>query len=328
MQVNVAVVVAVVSCLGLSSLGCGRTDKDRPASASPSASASSEGAPGGSARRPTLAAPRTSPTVDEGPGGSTGNNGLDPAVYHASKAQLTVAMQSALLRSPAGTDLGAAFDPLPANEQGRRLVDYTLDCAVKGLFTYKGAALPAANGILSTTAGWIGGPLDGSAQLDVHACLAARLNPTEKPVEIWMGGHHVAGKGAPGGFPVFEALWAAVPGNGGMAIHVWPSPTITASCANVTAEVLSKRVCGEPKAGPLCGLVDRGDVAACTKDAHGSFDCPSAPGSTTMVAVIQTRMRCEDWCTFYSGCAIPAECGTISACSSPAASSPARLPGH
>lgn len=267
----------------------------------------------------------------DGPGGSTGDNGLDPDAYRTYQKDLKARMSDRLVTSPGGSTLSVEFDkrilndPMDAGkEQARRLVAYTLDCAVSsGLTDFVSSTegpFPSSKGILLTTSDWRDGGLTKEAQEDLHTCLATRLNPNKEIVTIWVGGKNVKNKESSAGYAVREAYWAArirdpqLP----IEIDVWPLKPLKASCSERSGvpggvyTLLSKRICGSLAGALSCNLNLRDDEADCVGDG-GFFMCHRDPpdggilGPPTQV-VIETRMKCSDWCTVYPECSRPPEC--------------------
>lgn len=288
----VSMSIALLSCLGLSAAGCNR---DRGAE-SPNASGP---------ERNAVLGPRLE--THDGPSGTPTPNGVKPEVYHQFKVHLAGAMGDRVTLA-AGPDLSKAFDMIPKDPKATKLVEYTIDCALKGDFVF-GTTPISGKGRLTTTAGWRGGPLLPDQQEALHVCIAARLNPSGKDVTIRLSGLNVIDESDEGQqYPVDEAYWASTVTENGMAlINVWPSKALEVSCGNNLAAAVSTRVCGliDPAA---CGLKRRDDRSKCVPLEGDKSECPRTPGQPAMQAVIRTRMKCSDWCTFYPGCNPPSAC--------------------
>ena len=57
-----------------------------------------------------------------------------------------------------------------------------------------------------------------------------------------------------------------------------------------------------------CNLKLRDDIDQCQKDADG-WQCLKDRGVTGVkIPVIQTRIKCSDWRTFYPDCSLPTDC--------------------
>jgi hypothetical protein len=284
----------------------------------------------------TLAACKSSPPpvqgIDTPTGGSIGHNGLTPDVYHAHKDELQALMKVQL--TPAAGHLNADFATVLG--ASKTLVDYSVSCAVAkgtvtafGLTSYSAdTAYTGPGNLIKSTTGWPGTSLAKDQREDLHTCLATRLNPSGAEVSIWLGGLAVPDDSADHtAFVVDEALWAAAERTGDspstpdlLTIDVWPSDALRTSCANNLIAALGKRVCGTYAGTAKCGLTMREDRSDC-REASGIWSCPRSPAGSGsgsgsgIIPVIQTRLRCADWCTFYPGCAAPKSlCPTLPAC--------------
>ena len=283
-------------CLGLAAFVCTRA-REAPSSGTP------------------VTAPVPIETVVDGPSGSMTTNGLHPDAYHRDKVALTLLMNNRLMGAMPGK-LAKGFDAILDGGTGgmEKLVEYTLDCALQArTFASSSREFSNNHGLLTTTRAWPDDGLKVSMQEDLHTCLATRLNPSLQEVPIWLAGEHVAQRTDAGEYSVEEAYWAAkVRGTApevGIDIHVWPSPTLDRACsqsgAGGTVRALSRRVCGT--AGGTCGLTPHHDWDDCRAGDAGSR-CSLTPDAGPNQVVIKTQMRCEDWCTLYPDCRIPAEC--------------------
>jgi len=183
------------------------------------------------------------------PTGTTGGNGLLPEVYWSNQALLEQGMRGPL---KTGSDnLTAELSRLPQTREGKKLLEYAIDCAVRGPAP-RGAGSFTARQLLNTTGGWLKGALDQSQREDLHACIAARLNPTGAEVFIWLGGPHVTNDPSvrikQNDFPIEEAFWAAVE----------EPPTVQGDPVSNPGPVASRDpVVGEPRVAQSAPSQDR-----------------------------------------------------------------------
>jgi hypothetical protein len=258
-----------------------------------------------------------------GIGGSITHNGLPSTTYDAQKIDLEGSMAFALTKPLGGTDLDPAFPALDPT-----LINYAISCAVPRYAVKRTGSDGYVNNnrLLQYTNGWITSKLDPSAREDLHTCIATRLNPSGDNVDIWMAGPRVINdssvKDVELTFQVEEAYWATIkepsaPATSVGSINVWPSPDLKILCngdgTSTFYTAVSDRVCGR---GKTCGVIERTDMGKCVGGV-GNVHCLRDPLKTSPVdqPVIQTRMKCTDWCTFYPKCKIPSQCsGSIPLC--------------
>ena len=291
--------------------------------------------------RPTDSQPPPTQTLIDGPtGGELGQNGLPPNVYHGYKLELERRMGEPLI-SGAG-DLNSKFNVTPDDTFVKDATSCAVDSGVvkQGydgkMYDTSGAyVFGGGTSLLRSTTSWPAAALAVQpGREDLHACMATRLNPSAKPVTIWLGGGNTNDdKLDHKPFRIEEALWATVDngiqqGSDGkdrldLEIHVFPFAAIDQSCqAMGSVKAVTTRVCGTPTG--MCGLTVR-DLSECHHDSlTGHATCPRfvEPGcrcddrdqpvgctaKNTCQKVIETRMRCEDWCTLYPDCIVPAGC--------------------
>lgn len=254
---------------------------------------------------PSLGAPPPAHVLAD-PNGTVGANGLPPIVYQTNAVTIDGLLKAPLASASSHGITSSTVGTLLQTADGRKLFDDAVSCALP-VGDYVAYAVPRTSttytfygrGMLTTAQAWRSQALDTQARLDVHACIAARLNPSETPVSIWLGGQDVSQNTAPTDYAYTEALWAASYGGGPQpVIRVWPAPTWILACenANESLETAAKtRVCGT---FPGACLLSVGSLAAdCTQDVLGRWTCAGQPA-------IQTRLRAADWNSIHAQCSL------------------------
>ncbi len=143
----------------------------------------------------------------ENPTGGRTNNDTRSGVYHANKYKLLAAMGSGLGTWTCQLYVGC-FYALPSSiyqtgilntSEGQELFNKAIECAVADGVTVKqtqvsGTTSPrryVGKGLMSTTAGWISGPLTTAQKEDVFRCVVARVNSFGVQVDIAISGQNV-----------------------------------------------------------------------------------------------------------------------------------------
>lgn len=242
-----------------------------------------------------------------GNGSGVGSNGLAPEDYHANLQNLLAATQLPLL-SP-----GAQFsDELLANgillaPKGPKTLAYAVGCAFDDDFVLNhGNDEYVGEHLLNSTASWAlsatGLTLDG--RQDLFACIAARMNPFEDPVDILLSGAHVPPNGDDESkFTFDEALWIVKMEPvliGAITVimphvFVWPLGDMKDDCRPLLEERFQSRYCGLGLTD--CGITVRYDDDACTKSLDGAYTCDLQPA-------LKTRLKPGDVSVLHGGCAL------------------------
>jgi hypothetical protein len=243
--------------------------------------------------------PRFKTLVD--PGGGIGTNGLLPSDYQANLQYLLDATYSPLVQDGSFSDQLIANDILLTPE-GRKTLNYAVGCAFDDEFDLEHNTMPySGEGLLDSTAGWtspLGTGLSLDGRQDLFACIAARMNPYEDPVQILLIGDHVPNDQADqSAFTFDEALWivkmvgTALPQP---EVHVWPLGDMKGDCRPLLDERFQSRYCGLGLKD--CGLTVRYDDNACT-ESLGFYTCDGQPA-------IKTKLKPVDVSKLHGGCGL------------------------
>lgn len=219
-------------------------------------------------------------------GSSGGTNGADSDELEALTTPLLSATDSQLVFPGTMQVHPAIAGDLLVDPAGARILDYAVQCAISASpadTVYWGIKEFHGKGHLSSTQGWLSGPLDPLATNDLFACMLVHLNPYGIHVPILLTGPHIADDGADHSeFKVREAIWLAQKVGAQMHYTVWPTPVFTKLCvASDPMDALRDRVCGQNPAA--CSLSEGASIAQdCTHDSEsGGYYCKGRPAILT-----------------------------------------------
>lgn len=247
-----------------------------------------------------------------GPTGSTGTNNFPPPDFHSLKGTIYTSTSMALGDYDGSAEQwnlasNTANDTLVAGDSGRTALKYMARCGVSETVTLH-AVLGSTpytfpgQGILSTTAGWLGAGLSNSQAQDLFACLLGHLNARGVEVPINLSGPSVTNtEGADSNFTWEEALWVAEITSPGthkrsFSFQVWPLDDLM-SCSEYV-EQLEDRVCGTYSG--TCGLTIRTDRSTACSEGAAGWTCTGLSG--VALPAIKTRLKSTDVELLYDSC--------------------------
>jgi hypothetical protein len=300
-------IVAVIAVLS-ASVSCKKTPDNPPQTTG--------GSPKG------LTSTDGSTTITSGGGGTHTTNSVLPEVYSCTRILLEERMKHELV-IPATPKLVLGFDEIfKYGELAERLVEYAVGCAISTPVEYitKGVLhnFPSGGevtGLLTATGGWTSSGLSTlSERVDLHTCIATRLNPSGQKVDIWLEGDHVAAKeDAAHADPLLEAYWSTTIDTAGPLIHIWPSKLITDSCPvqneSTPDGAITRRICGKDPA--KCKFKKHDNISDCKPVSPSPYmSCPSpiTDVPTDLQPVITTKLTCAAFCKLYPDCNVPKGC--------------------
>lgn len=243
------------------------------------------------------------------PVGTTGTNGLSPFEYHPNAGLLDTAMNHPLYDEQGVAPVAKGKAPVNAlatlhphilslfpTPDGQKTLKYAMRCALPIGTSVMIGNEEVSGGILNSLGAWPTGPVVGSAQNDLFACMAAHLNAFGEEVPIRFAGAAVNNQdGDVSDFTFQEAYWqGGYDPNGVLLYHAWPLPDLQTRCGGLmTSKALNLRVCGNVKGD--CGLQVHDDVLAdCVMGENGPI-CLGQPA-------IKTFLKADDVHKMYRIC--------------------------
>lgn len=244
--------------------------------------------------------------------GTVGTNGLPPKTYwkYVNNHKLIERLNERLTKEDQEDTLADAFgdilqDASDENSPEATLVRHAIGCALesdktvrytdprrKVTFTFKGESNIASTNV------WLTRGLKESEQVDVHACLAARVNPNG-PTSVWMNGERTKHDKDSTKYPALEAGWQAVVEDGGVKITVWPVSENRLEELNKREreafnDHMHRRVCGQDAGA--CGFIP--GTGYCHGDGM-TQRLSYCDGANADAGVIETRISCDAYCAEF-----------------------------